>query len=308
MLTSVRSLLAASITSAIAISSPVWAAEASDDAETQAVADQISGETTVIAPLTAIDPVITDISQIPVAASPESKSELQLDRAVKPAADKSVSKIGGSSGLTFSANVTLTNDYRFRGVGLSDGDFAIQGGMDISHSSGIYVGTWASSLDETVGFGSTELDFYGGWSGDITEGVTLDAGLIYYTYFDAPPGDFDYFETYGSVALALGPAEAKFGVAYAFDQASLGSQDNLYLYSDLSGSIPNTPITLAGHVGFTDGALTYTANGKAWDFSIGADWAVTENLTAGVKYTTVEGPSINHVTDDAFVFSLTAAF
>jgi uncharacterized protein (TIGR02001 family) len=34
------------------------------------------------------------------------------------------------------SNVALVTDYRFRGVSLSAGDPAIQGGIDIAHSSG----------------------------------------------------------------------------------------------------------------------------------------------------------------------------
>ena len=49
--------------------------------------------------------------------------------------------------VTVSANVALTTDYRFRGVSLSAGDPAIQGGIDVGHESGFYVGTWASSIE-----------------------------------------------------------------------------------------------------------------------------------------------------------------
>ena len=35
-------------------------------------------------------------------------------------------------GLSLSANVAFTSDYRFRGVSFSEGDFAIQGGFDIA--------------------------------------------------------------------------------------------------------------------------------------------------------------------------------
>src|SRR5690606_18219781 len=42
--------------------------------------------------------------------------------------------------FTISGNATLVTDYRFRGFSLSDGDFAVQGGVDVGHSSGFYVG------------------------------------------------------------------------------------------------------------------------------------------------------------------------
>ena len=72
------------------------------------------------------------------------------------------------SDISVSANVAMVTDYRFRGVSYSGGDFAIQGGFDVAHSSGFYIGTWASSLDdETTGYGDTELDVYGGYSGAV---------------------------------------------------------------------------------------------------------------------------------------------
>ena len=43
-------------------------------------------------------------------------------------------------------NVSLTTDYRFRGVSLSGGDPAIQGGITATHDSGFYVGAWSSSI------------------------------------------------------------------------------------------------------------------------------------------------------------------
>ena len=48
------------------------------------------------------------------------------------------------SDITVSGNVALVSEYRFRGVDLSDSDPAIQGGISVSHSSGLYVGTWGS--------------------------------------------------------------------------------------------------------------------------------------------------------------------
>lgn len=217
------------------------------------------------------------------------------------------------SSISVSANVAMTSEYRFRGVDLSGGEFAIQGGVDVAHDSGIYVGTWASSLDETtVGFGSTELDIYGGWSGEVAEGVSIDVGVIQYIYPDAGPGDFDYTEFYGSVGFTFGPAEATVGVAYAPDQDSLGSTDNTYVYTDVGIGIPDTPLTVTGHVGYTDGFLTFTGDSKAFDWSIGAEAAIPGTpLTLGAAYTGAEGdiiaPAYDFV-DDAFVVTLSASF
>src|SRR6476620_458456 len=79
-----------------------------------------------------------------------------------------------------SGNVALVTDYRFRGLSQSSGDPAIQGGINVNHSSGLYVGVWSSStsfdvLDKhfatsayTQTYGSQELDIFGGWTGKVT--------------------------------------------------------------------------------------------------------------------------------------------
>ena len=220
---------------------------------------------------------------------------------------------GSASGLSVSANTTLASEYRFRGVDLSGGEFAIQGGVDVAHDSGFYVGTWASSLDEqTVGYGSTELDIYGGWSGDLADGEALEVGVIGYLYPDAGPGDFDYVELYGSVGYTIGPAETTLGVAYAPEQDSLGGTDNFYVYGDVGVGIPGTPVTVSGHLGYTDGFLTFTNDGKAWDWSIGAEAAIAGTpLSVGAAYVGAEGDipaGAYDFVDDAFVVTLNASF
>ena len=51
------------------------------------------------------------------------------------------------SDFTFSGYVQGVSDYRFRGYSLSGGDPALQGTINLNHSSGFYAGAWASSLD-----------------------------------------------------------------------------------------------------------------------------------------------------------------
>lgn len=227
-------------------------------------------------------------------------------------ASPAIAQEATESSITVSANVAIASEYRFRGVDLSGGEMAIQGGFDVAHDSGFYVGTWASSLDEdTVGYGSTELDIYGGWSGDVTEGLALNVGAIQYIYPDAGPGPFDYTEFYGSLGFTFGPAQATVGAAYAPEQDSLLGNDNIYVYTDLGVGIPGTPVTVTGHLGYTDGFLTYTGDSKAFDWSIGAEAVVYGPVSLGVAYVGAEGdiaPGDYDFVDDAVVFTLSASF
>ena len=218
------------------------------------------------------------------------------------------------SDIEVSGNVALVTDYRFRGVSLSDGDLAIQGGIDLALPAGFYVGTWASSLDAGAAYGDVELDIYGGWSGDVAEGVAVDVGLLYYMYpSENVDANVNYWEPYASLSTSFGPAEATFGVAYAWDQSSLGDEDNLYLYTDLGTSIPNTPISLSAHLGYTDGVLAPPLlagelDDTGLDWSIGASATVLGGLEIGVAYIGVEGPSIDGFTDDTVVGTLAFSF
>lgn len=221
-----------------------------------------------------------------------------------------------SSPVTVTGSVAVVSDYRFRGVSLSGGDPALQGGATITHESGFYVGTWGSSIDDggTDFYGDLELDLFGGWSGNVAEGVGIDIGLLYYAYPTNAAGvDAEYFEPYATVTGTLGPVQAKVGVAYAWEQDSLGGNDNLYLFTKLSAGIPNTPITLNAGLGYTDGALAPpllagTLDDTGLDWTVGASATVLGNVTIGVAYTGVEGPSIEGFTDDAVVGSLTFTF
>ncbi|NNC59549.1 MAG: hypothetical protein HKO05_06100 [Erythrobacter sp.] len=217
------------------------------------------------------------------------------------------SSVGGESGLKLSGNVALVSDYRFRGVSFSDGDIALQGGIDLGHPSGLYAGTWASTISGGSDFGELELDVYAGWSGDVSDGVTLDVGLLYYIYptGDAPGIDTDYFEPYASIGTTLGPVGATVGVAYAWEQDSLGGGDNLYLYTDFELGIPQTPITLTAHLGYTDGVFATALDGDSFDWGIGASYAITGNLSLGLNYVDTQGPSIEDFADAGFFASIT---
>ena len=215
-----------------------------------------------------------------------------------------------SSDVELSANVALVSDYRFRGVSFSDGDPALQGGIDLSHSSGFYIGTWGSTISGGSPYGELELDVYAGFGGEIAEGVSFDVGLLYYIYptenelANALDFDTDYFEPYASVSGDLGPVSATLGVAYAWDQSSLGDEDNFYLYTDFETGIPNTPLSLTAHLGYTDGVFATQADGSSFDWGLGASYAVTDSLSLGVNYVDTQGPSVEDFTDAGIFFTI----
>lgn len=49
-------------------------------------------------------------------------------------------------GVTVAYNVGLYSQYIFRGLTQTDRGPAVQGGVDLTHSSGFYLGAWASNI------------------------------------------------------------------------------------------------------------------------------------------------------------------
>jgi uncharacterized protein (TIGR02001 family) len=120
----------------------------------------------------------------------------------------------------FSGNVGLTSDYLFYGISQTSEGWAVSGGFKYTHeATGIYVGTWASTIDFNVPAtdpAHLELDAYGGIAGELDNGLSWDIGLWYYGYPDQnedAAGDYDYFEGYASFGYTFpGALKPRLGV------------------------------------------------------------------------------------------------
>ena len=95
------------------------------------------------------------------------------------------------SDYSISYNIGLFSQYIFRGYTQTHQDPALQGGIDIEHSSGFYAGAWASNIswlkeDSWQAYkngGSVEIDLYAGYASEIGEtGVSYDVGILQYLY------------------------------------------------------------------------------------------------------------------------------
>ncbi|SNS48728.1 conserved hypothetical protein [Sphingomonas laterariae] len=221
--------------------------------------------------------------------------------AVLLATTPAIAQDAPADAITVSGSAALVSDYRFRGVSQSDKEMAIQGGFTVSHESGLYAGTWGSSLSGwgTFGGGNMELDLYAGYKLPVG-GATVDVGLTWYMY---PGGadNTDFAEPYVKVSGSAGPVSLLAGIAYAPKQQALGNyaatpqsrgqkQDNLYLWGDASGAIPGTPVTLKAHIGYSDGnpglgpnGTSIAPTGKYLDWLLGADLALGP-VVLGVSY------------------------
>lgn len=204
--------------------------------------------------------------------------------------------------ISVSGGIAVVSDYRFRGVSLSDKDFAVQPTITISHESGFYVGAWGSNLAENAG-DDIEIDLYAGFSGG--EELTYDIGATYYVY----PGvsSFNYVEVTGKLGTTIGPATVGVQLSYVPSQDNTGNSDNWYYGTNATVAIPNTPVNLTGSIGIEDGA--FTAGDEKVDWSLGANTTI-KGFTLGVAYVDSNRRSIFALNDAkaGVVFTLSYGF
>ncbi|NIJ08476.1 uncharacterized protein (TIGR02001 family) [Sphingomonas vulcanisoli] len=204
--------------------------------------------------------------------------------------------------FTISGSVALVSDYRFRGVSQSDNAMAAQGGITLTHQSGLYVGSWASNLAGWGQFGGAnmELDLIGGYKRSFGPWA-VDVGLTWYMY-PAGADNTDFAEPYIKVSRQIGPVSLLAGVAYAPRQEALGNfsatpysrgqkQDNTYVWGDASTGIPGTPLTAKAHIGYSWGnpglgpnGTSVAPTGEYLDYLVGVDATFLSRLTLGVAY------------------------
>lgn len=204
--------------------------------------------------------------------------------------------------VTLTGGVAVVSDYRFRGVSLSDKEFAVQPYLTVKHESGLYVGTWASNLADNAG-DDVEVDLYAGFAGG--EEVTYDIGATYYVY----PGvsSFNYLELTGKLGSTVGPATVGVQLSYVPSQDNTGNNDNIYFGTNAAIAVPNTPISIVGSMGIEDGA--FTAGSEKVDWSLGLTAAVS-GFTLGVSYVDANRETIFAPRDSAagVVFSVSYGF
>jgi uncharacterized protein (TIGR02001 family) len=153
-----------------------------------------------------------------------------------------------------SFNAAVTSDYRYRGISQSRLDPALQGGADYVHNpTGLYAGTWLSSIKWTKdlgGSGDVEWDIYGGKRGNLSADITYDVGGLYYFYpSNGLHPNANTFELYGQ--LGYGPAYVKYSHALTNLFGTADSKGSGYL--DVGANVDvGSGFTLNLHAGRQD--------------------------------------------------------
>ena len=204
---------------------------------------------------------------------------------------------------TLTGNVGLYSQYIFRGLAQTDRDPALQGGFDYGHSSGLYVGTWASNISwlrdavpsSYTSGASLEWDFYGGFKGTFGKSdFTYDAGLLYYYYPGSVAPGFikaDTLELYG--ALGWKWITAKY--SHSMNNKTFGVTDSRgTYYFEVNADVPvgESGLTVNlhwgmqkfdGNGGVNDNLFSYK------DWKIGVSYALPKDFVIGAFYTDTSG-------------------
>ena len=162
------------------------------------------------------------------------------------------------------ANVTITNNYIYRGLTQTDFKPAIQGGFDYAHESGFYIGNWNSSIswvsntDYAIAKSSSiEMDLYAGIKKElIGEGFASDLGALQYYYPTsgtlAGKTNPNTTEIYAAQNFTFGPTTGFLKLSYAVSNIFGTANTVGSTYPDLTVNYDTgfSGITANAHVGY----------------------------------------------------------
>lgn len=205
-----------------------------------------------------------------------------------------MSGTAAAESIGVSTTLGFESRYVFRGVQFAE--TSLQPAVELSYG-GFYGGAWFNTPigddDLVVTPGGEELDLYAGYSAGVSDLITLDVGLTYYTFPDLASGFFDTFDEDGD-GLGANTLEAFAGLSVDSPLAP-----SLYVYRDfmfdtftieggVSHSIPlaeKTSFDLGAALGYvidddTGGDYLYGSASADLSYSLTDDAA----LSAGVRY------------------------
>ena len=220
--------------------------------------------------------------------------------------------------ITDAYNIGLYSQYIFRGMTQTGGKPALQGGVDLTHSSGLYAGLWASNIswlrdpygvnvrDPGTSYyakdGHLELDIYGGYRYTFANGVGIDVGALRYQYegklrpdtVDANTTEIYAAVSYGWVQAKISDVVTQAAWGTGKTNRNVGTSAAGTYYAELNATIPVSDL-IGAKDGFTSGitGIAHIArqefNGKAneymsyTDYKLGLQKSFTEGALNGVN-------------------------
>ncbi|MDG6773705.1 TorF family putative porin [Thiomicrorhabdus sp. ZW0627] len=188
---------------------------------------------------------------------------LIVSMAIAGSAALSMTPVTAHAEVSYNANVS--NMYLWRGQQISTASGVVFGGIDYSHESGLYAGTWTSSEGAS---GSTEFDLYAGYAPTFGD-VTLTFGYNAYFYPDAAGDSYDRNDGNLITEYVLGAAYKGFSATGYFTTEDKAKGDN-YKYVSLDYGI--------GKFGIHYGMSMQDTSSKEYN-DINVSYAATDALS-----------------------------
>jgi uncharacterized protein (TIGR02001 family) len=184
-------------------------------------------------------------------------------------------------------NAAVTSDYRYRGISQTRLQPALQVGAEyVNNPTGLYVGTWLSTIKWTKdagGGGDIEWDLYAGKRGEIVKDVSYDVGVLAYVYPSNGLARVPCFvnanttELYGQ--LGYGPATIKYSHAVTNLFGFVDSKNCAYL--DIGANIDvGAGLVLNLHAGRQNVKGTPAASYTDWRLGVTKDFGVASGALA----------------------------
>ncbi|MEY3220900.1 MAG: hypothetical protein RIT27_2257 [Pseudomonadota bacterium] len=179
--------------------------------------------------------------------------------------------------VELTGNFAVVSDYVWRGISQTNKKAAVQGGFDLSHPIGVYVGTWLSNVSGSGG--NLETDYYGGYrlnGADLSstlEGTGLDVGAIRYAYPGSTGANMN--EIYAKASYKI------LTLGYSFsNKIPAGGKSH---YVSIGASYPLIEgITLSGNVGRSKFSAASSKDYTDWNIGLSKDFA---GLSFALTYT-----------------------
>ncbi len=247
---------------------------------------------------------------------------------------------GALAAENFSATLTLTSSYMYRGISFSDDNVALQGSFDWGYGN-FFAGIWSSSIvDQDPGVGphpdgfggpgseyELESDFYVGYADSIA-GFDWYVMPIYYHFwgFDkdnsvVPNADADVFEVWFDVSRAINDTISVHALYAYSPDFFFESGDAHYIKGDITVALPGD-FSINGGVGVqtVDGGkapgLTSGWTYTHWEIGlskslVGFDFDLRYHGTSDDEATddlVAVFTGATDITDDTIVFTISRSF
>ena len=187
---------------------------------------------------------------------------------------------------SISATGTGVSNYIFRGVSLSEDKAVAQGSVDYSHTSGLY-----ASVFGTTNASDGEVDYIAGYTFGATDDITIDVGVVHYTYLDDTNSNTEYHISASYDAFTIG--------YHHDDDFNTNYVEGLYT-RDLTDKLSTTV-----RVGLNGSHGSHGADSQ-YDYGIQFDYQFNNTFNVFAAFTNHEADV--EYADATFFAGITAAF